>query len=193
MAEFCSGEPAARDPLLHAIAADLHLWVPGFRRIAEGLLAEESRIDLFGVDERGAAVIVSVGTRADALARLGRLLAQRSWLAPRLADWLKLAPDLGVRLDLPILGVLACPAYGPETRAAAEALGAEWLRLVRYRNHRHGAGIDMVLEPVGAPTTPGPEPTGSRNDAPAEPPARFRTGLSEADLELTAAERSEFE
>jgi hypothetical protein len=190
--ELRACEPPARESLLHALAADLHPWVPGFRPLARDLLAEESRIDLFGVDERGAAVLVCLGEADPAVALVGRLLAQRRWLESRLSDWLKLAPGLGVRPDLPILGVLACPGFGPEARAAAEALDASWLRLVRYRAVRNGAGVGLLLEALegaAASAPPDPPPTQPREPA----PARFRTGLSDGDLELSDAERAEFE
>ena len=46
------------------------------------------------------------------------------------------------------------------------------------------AGVDALIDPLEAPApSPGPPP-----DAPS-----FRTGLSDADLGLSAAERSEFE
>ena len=197
MSELRTCEPPARESLLDAIAADLHPWVPGFRSIARDLLAEESRIDLFGVDERGAGVLVCVGDEDDAVALLGRLLAQRRWLAARLADWLKLAPGLGVRPDLPLLGVLACPRFGPEARAAAAALEAGWLRLVRYRAVRNGAGVGLLLEAPAAAAAreravPPPGEAGSVA-RPSSAPSAFRTGLSDSDLELSDAERAEFE
>jgi hypothetical protein len=190
--EFRTSEPPARASLLRAVAADLHTSVPGFRPIAEGLLAQESRIDLFGVDALGAAVLVSVGDEAEALARIGRLLAQRRWLEPRLADWLKLAPQLELKPDLPSRAVLVCASFGPEARLAAEALDGAWLQLVRYRSVHNGAGDRLLLEPLDAAAPVPARPT-SVPDAAASPPASFRTGLSDDDLGLSEAERSEFE
>lgn len=202
MSELRLSEAPPRPQLLHAVAVDLHQQVPGFRRLAEEILAEESRIDLVGVAGDGAAVLVSVGEADDALTRLGRLLAQRRWLEPRLADWLKLAPSLGIRLELPIRIVLVCPRFGGEVRAAAAAIDADGLQLVRYRGIRNGSGVDLLLEPDRAdepvapetgtgsqPLLPGPEPS---DHVPSASPG-FRTGLSDADLDLTAAERAEFE
>lgn len=187
-------EPPAREALLDALAAELPAWVPGFRPLARDLLAEESRIDCFGVDGRGAGVLVCVADADGAVARIGRLLAQRRWLEPRLADWLKLAPELGVRPDLPILGVLACPGFGAEARAAAAALDAPWLRLLRYRGVRNGAGVGLLLEPLeGAASPPAGEPAPRAAPEPSAAPSPFRTGLRDSDLELSDAERAEFE
>ena len=197
MSELRPSEAPPRPQLLNAVAGGLHQQVAGFRRLAEGLLAEESRIDLVGVDEDGAAVIVSVGEANDALMRVGRLLAQRRWLEPRLADWLKLAPSLGVRPELPIRAVLVCSGFGAEVRAATAAVGAEWLQLVRYRGLRNGAGPDLLLEADDADgpalASSDPPPPAGEGEALETRPASFRTGLSDADLDLTSAERAEFD
>lgn len=196
MSELRPCEPPARDPLLHAISAELPAWVPGFRPLARDLLAEESRIDLVGVDERGAGVLVCVAGAGQALALLGRLLAWRRWLEPRLADWLKLAPGLPLRPELPIRGVLACPNFGPEARAAAAALEAGWLQLLRYRAVRNGSGVGLLLDAAdasGRDPIPSSAPVAELPHGAATAPSRFRTGLSDDDLGLSETEVAEFE
>jgi hypothetical protein len=195
LSELHSSELPPRPQILRAIARDLHSWVPGFRPVAEGLLAEESRIDLFGIAGDGAAVIVSVSEGDQTLARLARLLAQRRWLGPRLADWLKLSPGLGIRPEHPIQAVLAASDFGVEARAAARSLEADWLRLVRYRGVRNGVGVDLLLESVDRDTPERPGSAETPRDGEPLPTATqpFRTGLRDEDLGLSDGERAEFE
>lgn len=176
---------------MRSVAARLHQVVAGFRPVAEDLLADASRIDIFGVAGDGSAVLVLLGEREqEALVLLARALAQREWLAARLPDWLKLAPDLAVRADAPVRVVLLCPRFGSEAIAAARAVDRGPLDLVAWRFVQNGSEADVLLEPVG----PGAPRAGL--PVPAEPSAAesaFRTGLSEADLGLSAEERAEFE
>lgn len=163
--------------------------VQGFRLLAGDLLAERSRIDLFGVDAGGRGVLALVGDREeDALLLLGRVLAQQAWVQARLPDWRKLAPELPVRPESPVQGLLLCPAFGSEARAAAAALPAGGVRLVEWRYVRNGSAAEVLLEPL------------ERSDPPPERPAPnesagggFRTGLTDQDLGLSEAERAEFE
>ena len=135
-----------------AIAARLGQVVPGFRCLAEDLLADRSRVDLFGVDEGGRGVIASIGEREeDALLLIGRALAQRSWVQERLPDWLKLAPALGVRPEAALAAVVLGPAFGSEALAATGALPAGTLSLVAWRFVRNGAGSEVLLERVPVP------------------------------------------
>ena len=189
MTEQQTTEPPHRALLIRSVAARLHLVVKGFQPIAQDLLADTSRIDVFGVAGDGAAVLALLGEEDEALTLLARALAQRAWLAPRLADWLKLAPDLGVRPDAAVQALLLCPRFGPEALAAAGTVDRSTLRLVTWRFVRNGSHADVLLEPVGAP------PLSSQAPAPAEPasPSAFRTGLSEADLGLSDEELAEFE
>jgi hypothetical protein len=190
----------ARTELLAAVGAELHQVVPGWRWIAQELLAQDSRIDLFGVDEDAAAVIVGVGAAPRELELLGRLLAWRHWLTPRLPDWLKLAPALGVRPDRPIRAVLVCHEPGIELCTAVESLGLSWLQLVRRRGDEGGrrapgARLERLVarpEDTGLPRSG----NGAVQRAPvveSAPQAAFRTGLTDADLGLSPDERAEFE
>ncbi len=178
-----------RSELLRQLRLALPEAHPGLRLVAEGILAGDSRIDFVGIDPEGRVNLVLVGDQEDGLALLGRALAQRDWVAARLGDWLQLAPALGIRPEAGIGLVLMAPGFTPETDAAARSLGAASPQLTVYRCVRHAAGVDTLLEP------------GARSTAPAEPAAeptptvvaRFRTGLSDADLGLSPEERSEFE
>ena len=82
--------------------------------------------------------------------------------------------------------MLLCPVFGPESRTAARALGAAAPRLVRYHVIRNGGGLETLLEPLdGHPAAP---------SSSAEPnSAVFRTGLTDATLDLSAEERQAFE
>jgi hypothetical protein len=63
---------------------------------------------------------------------------------------------------------------------------------VRYRAVRNGAGVALLLEGLEeAVTTRRPAPAAREELEPA--PSPFRTGLSDSDLELSDAERAEFE
>jgi hypothetical protein len=113
---------------------------------------------------------------------------------PRIADWLQLAPDLGVRASAGIRLLLLAPRFRPETEAAALALAANAPELWGYRCLRNGSGISVLVEPpTGALLTTRPTSAAPQDVQPAGRPSHFRTGLSEADLGLTPAERREFE
>ncbi|MGH0032232.1 MAG: hypothetical protein ACQGVC_20770 [Myxococcota bacterium] len=192
-------ETPTRDELRRAIAGRLHGLVVGYRPVAEDLLADRSRVDLFGVDGEGRGVIVAVGEREeDALLLVARVLAQRSWVAERLPDWLKLAPDLGVRPELPPAAWILCPGFGSEARTAAAALPAGAAHLATWRFVRNGSGSDVLIEPLEPqPADAGPSATAGPDAAAARPGRRagsdFRTGLSDQDLGLTDEEIAEFE
>jgi hypothetical protein len=174
-----------------AVATRLHRIVPGYRAVAEDLLADASRIDLFGVAGDGQAVIALIGGPGDDLILVARALAQREWLAPRLADWRKLAPGLGLA-DAPVRALVLCSEFGSEARAAAGAV-APGIALVSWRYLRNGSDADLLLEPLGPAAPAGPEPAAEPDRRAPEPASRFRSGLSESDLGLTAAERAEFD
>lgn len=189
MSELRLVTPPPRAELLSLLRARLGHAVPGARVVAEDVLGEESRIDLVAVDPTGAAVVVLVGDAGDDLELVGRGIAQRAWVEARLRDWRQLAPGLGLRPEAGVRICLLCRDFRAETRAAARALGAERLTLIRYRCVA-GVGGDLavllehaVFEAAGDASPPGTEP----------PAATFRTGLTDADLGLTDAERSAFE
>jgi hypothetical protein len=186
--ELRPADPPPRDALLASLSARLHCVVPGYRPAAADLLADASRIDLFGVSADGDAVIALVGGRGDDLVLVARALAHREWLTPRLADWRKLAPGLGLDADARIRALVLCPQFDAEALAAARAVGPA-VELVTWRYLRNGADADVLLEAIGPADAPSQEP--DRRDR--EPVPTFRSGLSESDLGLTAAERAEFD
>jgi hypothetical protein len=83
----------------------------------------DSRIDYLARDGRGQTVLVFEIEAGEDLSRLGNALAQRAWAAPRVADWMKLGPDLGLRAELGVRVLLLAPSFDPRTRLAARALG----------------------------------------------------------------------
>jgi len=125
---------------------------------------------------------------------VGRGLAQRAWVEARLDDWIQLAPNLGLRPGAQVRVLLLCPAYAPETHAAIRALGRDVMAPVIYRCVENGAGFEVLLEHVIAdePAAAG-TPLPAANPAAAVAAPRFRTGLTDADLGLTAEEEREFD
>jgi hypothetical protein len=178
-----------RSELLPLLSARLGELVPGWQPLAEDILGADEAIDLLGSDASGHAVLVQIGEAGEDLELIGRALAQRVWVTPRLRDWLQLSPGLPLRPEAGVLAVLLCPAFRPEAIAAAHSLGPASLILGTYRVFRDGSGLEPLLEAVGAaaeierPTRPPPHAT----------PAPFRTGLTDEDLDLTSDEHAEFE
>jgi hypothetical protein len=186
MAELAFTPPPPRADLLRQLRARLDRLVPGLRIVAEDVLGAEARIDFVGVEASGRTLLVIVGTADDDLALVARALAQRAWIEARLRDWLQLAPGLGLRPEAGVRVWLLAPRFDPESHAAARAAGGIGLGV--YRCVRNGAGGDVLIEAVSeAEERPLPR-TAARSA-----PARFRTGLDDAELGLTAEERREFE
>jgi hypothetical protein len=177
-----------RGDLLRQLRARLHELAPGVRVVVEGLLGAESRVDFVGVEASGRVVLVIVGTEEDDLALVARALAQRAWVEARLADWLQLAPGLGMRPEAGVRVWLLAPRFRPESLAAARAAGA--ISLASYRCVRNGGQqADVLLEAIAdGGESKAPSASGS-----ARPPAQFRSGLDDAELGLTAEERREFD
>jgi hypothetical protein len=90
-------------------------------------------------------------------------------------------PEAGVRVWL------LAPRFRTESLAAARAAGG--IALATYRCVRNGGvGLDALVEAVSE---------AAESEAPAaatgRAPAQFRTGVSDAELGLTADERREFD
>jgi hypothetical protein len=182
-------EPPRRPQLNEALRARLSEVVPGLRLIVEGALGADSRIDFVGVEPTGRVVLIFVGEEGDDLELIGRAVAQRAWVEPRIRDWIQLAPNLGVRPGAGTRAVLLCPSFRHETETAAAALGDQAVSLVRYRCLRNGGNLEILIEPIAREVARGTTPPRpDRSGLPA-----FRTGLSHEDLELTAEESVEFE
>jgi hypothetical protein len=178
-----------RGELLDLLGGRLGEIVPGWQPLAKDILGADLAIDLLGSDPSGRAVLVQLGGAGEDLELIGRALAQRAWLTPRLRDWLQLAPGLPLRPEAGVLAVLLCPAFRPEAAAAAHSLGPASLILATYRVFRNGSRFEPLLELVGAAgAIEHPLPAVSHTS-----PAPFRTGLSDEDLDLTSDEHAEFE
>jgi len=184
--------PPPRAQLLEQLRVSLGHAVPGIRLLAEGLLGAGSPIDFVALEPSGRVVLILVGDHGQDLELVGRGLAQRSWVAARLDDWIQLAPNLGLRPDSQVRVLLLCPSYAPDTRAAVQAVGPDVMAPVIYRCVKNGAGFEVLVEHV-IPDEPAagnsPLPSGRATAA----VAPFRSGLTDADLGLTPEERREFE
>jgi hypothetical protein len=157
--------------------------------IAEEILGAETRIDWVALEPGGGVCAVLVGGAGEDLQLVARALAQRAWLAPRLGDWLQIAPRLGLRPEAGVRALILCPGFASEVLAAAGALGPGVLSLASYRCVRDASGVSVLLEPVlGAGS-----PAEAVATHPQHAPEPFRTGLSDIDLGLTPDERREFE
>ena len=175
--------------MLDLLSERLGEIVPGWQPLAKDILGADLAIDLLGSDPSGRAVLVQVGGAGEDLELIGRALAQRVWVTPRVRDWLQLAPGLPLRPEADVLAVLVCPAFRPEAAAAVRSLDPASLLLATYRVFRDGSRFEALLEPVG-PARPVEHP---QHAASHTAPAPFRTGLTDEDLDLTSGEHAEFE
>lgn len=199
-----------RPSLRRAIRHRLRRFDPTIRVIAEGFLAEASSIDLLAVGGEGEIISIRIGRGGDDVALLTQSLADLTWLRPRLADFLKLAPGLGLEPSAEPRAMLFCPEFARETRAAVENLPARSIELATYHCLRQQGQLSVLLEttsasprqtgepqrtdrslnaPLAHPFTPPPRPT-----TPSQQPAdrldssNFRTGLTDADLHIEVEE-----
>ena len=190
-----------RPSLRRAIRHRLRRLDPGIRVIAEGFLAEASAIDLLAVGGEGEIISIRIGRDGEDGALLTQSLADLSWLRPRITDFLKLAPSLGLEPSAEPRAMLFCPEFQRETRAAVENFPARSIELATYHCLRQQGQLSVLLATesparpqTGEPTRtemnpPGPiaQREAPRVDLPS--PARFRTGLSDADLVLEVDEQ----
>jgi hypothetical protein len=201
-------DDGARHALRRAIRRELEEMQPPLRTLAENVLADGSRIDLVARDALGDLVVVMIGGVGEDLELFTRILAHRVWVEQRIPDWLQLAPEL--ELSSNVSALLLCPEFQRETLAAAgSCLPPVQLSIYRDLQATHGV---LLLEPVVLPAAeqvtvaPRVAPTPQRARASVEPaprgqppgpelephPSEFRSGLSEADLQITPEERREF-
>ncbi len=160
------------------------------RVIAEDFGGLESRIDLVAVEPSGRVVLVLIADEGGELERLGDALAQRSWLEPRLRDWMKLAPELDIRPARGVGLLLLVQHVCPRTGAAAAASDVGLARL-RFVSRDGGASPQVLLESVRSAQEEAPSPEGDRRfPAPTAPrtESAFRTSLRDADLGLSTAQ-----
>jgi hypothetical protein len=145
--------------------------------VAEDVLGLDSRIDLVARDARGGLVAVLVAEPGGDLERLADALAQSAWLEPRIADWLKFAPGLGLRPERGVRLILAAADFDPRTLAATGRLGEAAPSLLRLPGARSDGGRALARPEAPSPTT------GAAGAAPTGPVASvFRTGLDPQDL-----------
>lgn len=188
MPDLALTSPPPRTELLRQLRTRIQTAAPELRLIAQELLAAGSPIDFVAVDPGGDVTLLLVGGPDEDLELVARGLAQRAWVLPRVRDWLQLAPELGVRPGAGVRLILLSPSFSAESVGACQALGDAAPALWTYVCVRNGAGIDTLIEVLEAPTHSSNPAPGVSDRAPS-----FRTGLSEADLGLSPAERSEFE
>lgn len=195
--------------LLVALPEPLHA-------LLEQVTGLEGEIDLVARDGRGRAVAVSLAAEGQDLAALADLLAQCDWLRPRLRDWLKLNPALGVNPELGVRGLLLAPEFGPRTVAAARSVGSDDLSLGRVSAFEWQGGLQLAVEPLAlgalrsrsGAAAPGPAvENGPAREAGSDGRAgrlslaevgpgvaalesRFRTGLQDDELGLPRRPRS---
>ena len=189
LAEVALTATPPRPQLIERLRPLLGGLVPSLQLVAEGVLGADATIDFVGVEPSGRVVLVLVGNDGDDLELVGRALAQRAWVEPRIRDWIQLAPNLGMRPGAGVRTVLLCPSFRAETAAAAISVGTEVVSLARYHCFRRGTEFEMLLEPLSGNThQQATAPTPETATLPS-----FRTGLTDEDLGLTANERAEFE
>jgi hypothetical protein len=179
--------PPSQPQLVELLRPRLGEVVPSIQLIAENMLGAGSLIDFVGVEPTGRVVVILIGSEGEDLELVGRGLAQRAWVEPRIRDWIQLAPNLGARPGAGVRVVLLCASFHAETEAAAAALGTNIFHLARYRCLRNNSSLEIVLEPLSRATTPPPS-----RAAPTDLPP-FRTGLTEDDLDLNDYERGDLE
>lgn len=189
MVDLKLANPPRRSQLLEGLRGRLCEVVPALRLIAEGVLGADASIDFVGVEPTGRVVLILVGEEGDDLELIGRAVAQRAWVEPRIRDWIQLAPNLGVRPGAGARAVLLCPSFRHETEVAAAALGDPAVCLLRYRCLLNAGNLEILIEPIAREVARGSTPPRpDRSGVPA-----FRTGLSHEDLGLTAEEHVEFD
>jgi hypothetical protein len=171
---------AALGGLLAELPDPLHL-------VVEQIGGEGGEIDAIARDAEGRAVAVSVAASGEDLARLADLAAQCEWLGPRLRDWLKLNPGLGLAPELGVRGLLLADEFDPRTLSAARRIGSS-VALARIRAFEWQGGLQLTLEPVGSPgRAPRPE-RGAAAPPPTPTPSLRGEELREVAPRLVLAE-----
>jgi hypothetical protein len=175
MAEGPDRTDPERQELLRLLRSQLPKLPDPLEIVAEQMLGLESRIDFVARDRRGQVVLVFLADRGSDLRLLADSLAQRSWIEPRVRDWLKLAPQLGFCPELGVRVLLLAPHLDPRTIAAAKSLEGPTIDLGIHRPVSNGAGVEILIEVLDASP-----PVSSEVAEPIV--SRFRTGLCAEDL-----------
>lgn len=168
----------ARRALRRALAPRLAQLGAPLEVIAEDVLGEEDGVIDWvaaGPDGRATVVLVADGTGDAAL--LQAALAQRAWVAARIADWRKLAPGLALRAELAPRALLIARDFARSTRIAArEAAGTE-IVLARWSATPGTGQIELARADGERAATRDSEPAPARRALSA-----FRTSLSDTDF-----------
>ena len=160
--------PPPRARLLAGLGALLPSLPEPLYLVAEQMVGLEGEIDAVARDGRGRAVAIRVAEPGQDRAAFTDLLAQRDWLEPRLRDWLKLSPGLGLKPELGVAAMLLAGEFDPRTVAAARSVREGDLRLARLLAFDWQGTLQLVLEPES--------PAARREPAPLrdlEPPRSF--------------------
>lgn len=195
MAEFeWEGRPE-RPSLRRAIRHQLRRFDPTIRVVAEAFLAEVSPIDLLAVGGEGEIISIRIGPDGDDPTLLTQSLADLTWLRPRLGDFLKLAPGLGIEPSAEPRAMLFSTNFGSETRAAVENFPSRSIELLTYQCFRQQGQLAVLFESWTPPQTHSRDrdsrghQTAERRSTKRHPPladapspSTFRTGLRDADL-----------
>jgi len=184
-------EPPPRAEFVTRVREALGELGASLRILAQDVLGADARIDLVAADPEGRVTLVLWTTGDEDLALTALGLAQRAWVAARLPDWIQLAPQLGLQAEAPVRVLLLAPDFSPTAVAAVRAADPEDIDLLRFRCFRgpsNGGRVSVVLEPVRLAGASRPARAPRRPGSP-PPAARFRSGLSDADLDLTPDER----
>jgi hypothetical protein len=195
---------AGLSKLLAGLPEPLHALV-------EQVTGLEGEIDLVARDGRGRAVAVSLAADGEDLGALADLLAQCDWLRPRLRDWLKLNPALGVNPELGVRGLLLATEFGPRTVALARSVGDDALALGRVSAFEWQGALQLAVEPLALGPSRPLAPASAAPQGPREGPedcrpgrlalaevgpgvaaleSRFRTGLQDDELGLPRRPRT---
>jgi hypothetical protein len=186
--------PTSRTERTRTLRRELERLEPGVRVLAEGVLAQSSRIDLVATDGRRRVVAATFAEPGDGSRALTTALAHRSWLTDHVPDWLKLASDLAIDATAAVRTLLIATDFEPELLAAVAVLPAGWVELVELVEIARGDQVHSELVP---------HPVPRRNDA--DLPARvvgqhgsaalprFRTGLTPRELGLSDEEIAQFD
>jgi hypothetical protein len=161
--------------------------------LIEQVTGLEGEIDLVARDGRGRAVAVRLAGAGEDLAALTDLVAQCAWLAPRIGDWLKLSPALGLKPELGVRGLLLAAEFDPRTVAAARALPAGEVSLARVAAFEWQGSLALGLEPLEdgeALRVPIARALAEVGPEVAALESRFRTGLRDDELGLPRRPRS---
>ena len=178
--------------------------------MAEGFFAEASEIDLLAVGARDEWVAIRIAAGGHDRETLTLALSDLAWLRRRGPALVKLAPELGVDPHQPPCALIYAENLSSDTRCGIEVLPDGWVRAQRVVAVEQQGRLTLLPVPaeaaqarstaaVSSPRRAGDAGTANRPPGPdphpltgPRAPSRFRTGLTDADLEpvpgLAAAE-----